>query len=65
MLDREIKQQLKQYMELMENEVVIRCREQDVDQVNGAIERATDKYEETMKVRPSFTVSDEYLPSSG
>ncbi|KAI8367060.1 ATP synthase subunit [Blakeslea trispora] len=49
---------------LMENEVVIRCREQDVDQVNGAIERATDKYEETMKVRPSFTVSDEYLPSS-
>ncbi|KAI8326921.1 ATP synthase subunit [Choanephora cucurbitarum] len=49
---------------LMENEVVIRCREQDVDQVNGAIERATEKYEETMKARPSFTVSEDYLPSS-
>ncbi|KAI8085748.1 ATP synthase subunit [Gilbertella persicaria] len=49
---------------LMEDQVVIRCREQDVDQVNSAAESAADKYEETMKTRPSFTIDEEYLPSS-
>ncbi|KAK4514229.1 uncharacterized protein ATC70_001818 [Mucor velutinosus] len=49
---------------LMEDDVVIKCREQDVDQVNSAKERAAEKYEETMKSKPNFEISEEYLPAS-
>jgi V-type H+-transporting ATPase subunit E len=49
---------------LMENDIVVRCREEDVDQVNNAIERVAEKYEESMKTRPEFTVSEDYLPAS-
>ncbi|PHZ15124.1 ATPase, V1/A1 complex, subunit E [Rhizopus microsporus ATCC 52813] len=49
---------------LMEPEMVIRCREKDVDAVNGVLEAVADKYEETMKHRPTFTISEEYLPES-
>lgn len=49
---------------LMENDVVVRCREEDVEQVNNAIDRVGDKYEENMKYRPEFTVSEDYLPAS-
>ena len=47
----------------MEEEIVIKCREQDVDQVNAAIENVSSKYEEDMKFKPNFTVSEEYLPA--
>jgi V-type H+-transporting ATPase subunit E len=49
---------------LMEPEMVIRCREKDVDAVNDVLEAVADKYEETMKHRPTFTISEEYLPES-
>ncbi|KAI8637889.1 ATP synthase subunit [Parasitella parasitica] len=49
---------------LMEDDVLIKCREEDIDQVNSAIERAAGKYEESMKTKPSFKISDEYLPAS-
>jgi V-type H+-transporting ATPase subunit E len=49
---------------LMEKDIVIRCREQDIDQVKSAAERAADKYEENMKFKPKFEISDEYLPSA-
>lgn len=49
---------------LMENDIVIRCRKEDVDQVNNAVERAADKYQESMKSRPEFSVSEDYLPAS-
>ncbi|KAG0761848.1 hypothetical protein G6F57_007591 [Rhizopus arrhizus] len=48
----------------MEPEIVIRCREQDVDKVNSAIDVVSDKYEEALKSRPNFIVSEEYLPES-
>jgi V-type H+-transporting ATPase subunit E len=49
---------------LMENDVVIKCREEDIDQVNSAKERAAEKYEEHMKTKPTFEISDEFLPAS-
>lgn len=49
---------------LMEPEIVIRCREQDVDIVNSALDVVSDKYEEALKSRPNFIVSEEYLPES-
>lgn len=49
---------------LMEHDVVIKCREQDIDQVNSAKERAAEKYEEHMKTKSTFEISDEYLPAS-
>jgi V-type H+-transporting ATPase subunit E len=49
---------------LMEPEIVIRCREQDIDKVNSAIDVVSDKYEEALKSRPNFIVSEEYLPES-
>jgi V-type H+-transporting ATPase subunit E len=48
----------------MEPEIVIRCREQDVDKVNSVIDVVSDKYEEALKSRPNFIVSEEYLPES-
>lgn len=50
---------------LMEPEISIRCRQQDVDQVVAAADRVAEKYEANMKVKPVFVVSSEdYLPSS-
>ncbi|KAI9480374.1 MAG: ATP synthase subunit [Benjaminiella poitrasii] len=49
---------------LMEKDVSIRCREQDVDQVKTAIDNVAEKYNEFLKYRPNFTVSEDYLPSS-
>ncbi|RCI06836.1 V-ATPase V1 sector subunit E [Rhizopus stolonifer] len=49
---------------LMEPEIVIHCREQDVAKVNSALGSVADKYEEVMNTKPSFTVSEEYLPST-
>lgn len=49
---------------LMEDQVIIRAREKDVDQVKAVLDAVSDKYEEALKSRPEFTVSEEYLPSS-
>lgn len=49
---------------LMEKEIFIKCREEDIDQVNSAIENVTEKYSNDMGFEPTFTVSEEYLPSS-
>ncbi|KAI7887331.1 ATP synthase subunit [Lichtheimia hyalospora FSU 10163] len=50
---------------LMEREVTLRCREADVEAVQFAAERASQKYLEVMKAETSFTVSEDYLPASG
>ncbi|CAO3651776.1 unnamed protein product [Mucor hiemalis] len=49
---------------LMEEEITIKCREEDVDQVNSAIENVSGKYGDDMKFKPTFIVSEEYLPAS-
>jgi V-type H+-transporting ATPase subunit E len=49
---------------LMEKEITIKCREEDIDQVNSAIERVSEKYGNDVGFEPTFTVSDEYLPAS-
>ncbi|KAI7904909.1 ATP synthase subunit [Cokeromyces recurvatus] len=49
---------------LMEKDVTIRCREQDIDCVNSALDSVSDKYEENLKYRPNFNISENYLPSS-
>ncbi|KAI9246374.1 ATP synthase subunit [Sporodiniella umbellata] len=51
-------------LSLMEPNVVIRCREQDVERVKLAIDPVSNRYEEMLKSRPEFTVSEEYLPES-
>ncbi|KAG1437245.1 hypothetical protein G6F56_013200 [Rhizopus delemar] len=51
-------------LSLMESNISIRCREQDVERVNLAIDPVSNRYEELMKSRPEFTVSEEYLPES-
>lgn len=49
---------------LMEQEIEVRCREQDVDQVNGAIEAISERYGEEMGFSPQFSVSEDYLAAS-
>ncbi|KAI8094173.1 ATP synthase subunit [Thamnidium elegans] len=49
---------------LMEQDIEIRCREEDVDQVNSAVENISERYEEDMKFAPNFVVSEDYLPAS-
>ncbi|KAG1136443.1 hypothetical protein G6F37_011984 [Rhizopus arrhizus] len=49
---------------LMEPEIDIRCRQQDVDAVTSALETVADRYEENLKSRPNFTISEDYLPES-
>lgn len=49
---------------LMEDQIIIRAREKDVDQVKSVLDTVADKYEESLKSRPEFTISEEYLPSS-
>ncbi|KAG1049037.1 hypothetical protein G6F48_001763 [Rhizopus delemar] len=49
---------------LMEPEIDIRCRQQDVDVVTSALETVADRYEESMQSRPNFTISEDYLPES-
>ncbi|KAI8980006.1 ATP synthase subunit [Pilobolus umbonatus] len=49
---------------LMENSMTVRCREQDVEIVESVLETVTDRYEESMKQRPEFSISEDYLPES-
>jgi V-type H+-transporting ATPase subunit E len=49
---------------LMESDIAIRCREQDVDQVRDAIAYAKEEFENTLKCAMNLTISDDYLPSS-
>ncbi|KAI8882959.1 ATP synthase subunit [Backusella circina FSU 941] len=49
---------------LMDKEMTIKCRKQDVDVVNSVLEAVVDQYEGGLKSRPTFTVSDDYLPKS-
>jgi V-type H+-transporting ATPase subunit E len=49
---------------LMEPEIDIRCRQQDVDAVTSVLETVADRYEENLKSRPNFTISEDYLPES-
>lgn len=49
---------------LMEQDIVVRCREDDVDQVNASIERIAEQYEEAMGFKPSFSIGDSYLAAS-
>ncbi|KAI9244094.1 ATP synthase subunit [Sporodiniella umbellata] len=49
---------------MMEPEVVIYCREQDLARINSALNTVADKYEEITKTKVQFKISDEHLPSS-
>lgn len=49
---------------LMDKEMAVKCRQQDVDSVNEVLEGVADDYEKALKSRPNFTVSDDYLPKS-
>lgn len=49
---------------LMEQDIEVRCREDDIDQANASIERISEEYEEAMGFKPNFTISEEYLAGS-
>ncbi|GAA5801853.1 ATP synthase subunit [Helicostylum pulchrum] len=49
---------------LMEEDIEIRCREQDIDQVNSAVENISERYEEDMKFTPNFVISEDYLAAA-
>ncbi|KAI8975213.1 ATP synthase subunit [Mycotypha africana] len=49
---------------LMEKKINIRCREQDVEIVQSVLDNVADKYEESLKFRPTLNISDDYLPAS-
>jgi V-type H+-transporting ATPase subunit E len=49
---------------LMESDLAIRCREQDVDKVKDAADYAKEHFEQTLKSALNITIGDDYLPSS-
>ncbi|KAI8881551.1 ATP synthase subunit [Backusella circina FSU 941] len=49
---------------LMDKEIAIRCRQQDVDAINSVLDTVTDQFEEKLNYRPRFTVSDDYIAKS-
>jgi V-type H+-transporting ATPase subunit E len=49
---------------LMDKDMAIRCRQQDVDAVNSVIQGVADQFEEKLNYRPTFTVSDDHIPKS-
>ncbi|KAI9495275.1 ATP synthase subunit [Zychaea mexicana] len=49
---------------MMEPDVTIRCREADAEIAQFVSERASQKFQETVKQQSNLTVSDDYLPAS-
>ncbi|ORZ25471.1 ATP synthase subunit [Absidia repens] len=49
---------------LMESDIVVRCRQEDVDKVEIAAKEAKEQFENTLKTSLNITIGDDYLPSS-
>ena len=49
---------------LMDSDVSIRVREADVEIAQFASERASQKFQETVKQQSNITISDNYLPAN-